>query len=82
MNAPSGDIRKSYKDIYGESGQQNEIILLDAEFTQVLPGSWVLLKASGQDERVAAFRVTKAESISRADFALSAQVTAAYVGTG
>ena len=68
--------RDSYKTIYGDSDQENEIILLDAVFPEILPESWVLLKSSGDDGGLATFRVTKSEQVSRADFALNAKVTA------
>ena len=38
-------------------------------------GSWILLKSSAEGGDVAAFRVTKAEQVSRADYALNAKAT-------
>ena len=67
----------TYKEvIYGEPEQAEEVILLDALVPQVLPGSWVLLKSTRQNENHAVLRVTKADAVSRADFALNAKVTA------
>ncbi len=65
-----------YVDIYGSEGQEEEIILLDAVFPEIVPESWVLLKGSGSNRELAAFRVERAEQVSRADFALNAEVTA------
>ncbi|MGH9628000.1 MAG: hypothetical protein ACRD7E_06625, partial [Bryobacteraceae bacterium] len=77
--AASSGVADFYREIYGEPGQEEEIILLDTERSEVLPASWVLLTGSGQGERVAAMRVTKSQSISRADFALNGHVTALTV---
>jgi predicted phage baseplate assembly protein len=76
VNAASSGISHFYKGIYGHADQENEIILLDAEFPEILPGSWVLLRSARIDGRLATFRVTRSEQVSRADFALNAQVSA------
>ena len=74
--------RVSYKTIYGgDSDQLEEIILLDSVVSEILPGSWILLKGSGDDGGLAAFRVRKSEQVSRADFALNAKVTALTLET-
>jgi predicted phage baseplate assembly protein len=62
----------SYKTIYGEQG---DVILLESAFSDVLTGSWILMKSSAEDGDIAALRVVKAEQVSRADFALSAKTT-------
>jgi hypothetical protein len=72
---PAG-VGRSYKKIYGESDQDNDIILLDGAFSKFLPESWIILKGSGNHDGIATFRVTKAEVVSRADFALNGSVTA------
>ena len=51
------------------------MILLESAFPDVLAGSWILLKSSAEGGDVAAFRVTKAEQVSRADYALNAKAT-------
>ena len=62
----------SYKTIYGEQG---DVILLESAFPDVRTGSWILLKSSAEGGDIAAFRVVKAEQVSRADYALNAKAT-------
>lgn len=76
INQTSRGADELYKGIYGDEDEENEIILLNAVFPEILPGSWVLLKGSGEDSGIASFRVTNSEQVSRADFALTAEVTA------
>lgn len=66
-----------YKEaIYGASDEDDEVILLDAQLTEVLPDGWILLKSTDAATRFAAYRVVRADTVSRADFALNGQVTA------
>jgi predicted phage baseplate assembly protein len=67
----------SYREaIYNAPDQDEEVILLDAEFPEVLPESWILLKSTSATPRYAAFQVTRSDTISRADFALNGKVSA------
>ena len=56
------------------SDAQKQIIALDAQYDQIIPGSWVAVKRPDEDQPVI-YAVKKTETVSEAKYGISAKVT-------